>query len=440
MGAPMASDPSDLDDKLPLQGRFNRFRKLAGLSAQLSADVLKNGAKRLAGQEPEFLSKATAEKLVSTLGELKGAAMKLGQAVSMDTELLSPEVRQVIARLQNEAPPMPYEVVAGVIREELGDAPEALFREFEPKPLAAASLGQVHRAVLHDGRKVAVKVQYPGISETLTGDMDNLGLVVKTVSKASRLTDGTAYFQELREEMLLETDYLREAELCTAFGRGAARLPDLKVPEVITGRTTRRVLTLELLQGRTLKDWVVSGPSAEERFRVARQLILAIYGPFFLNGEMQADPHPGNFMVLDDGRLGVLDFGSVKRFTPRFVDANRRMFLHAVRLESMDVMGLSREVGFTSELPDAEAAPLIQEILHIAGRPMRTTPYDYATCQIPRDMKLHFARNAARFLKIRPPAEGVMFFRSTGGLAQNLKLIAARGDFRGVFQEVASLL
>ncbi|QRN96278.1 AarF/ABC1/UbiB kinase family protein [Archangium violaceum] len=436
----MPSDPSDLDDKLPTQGRFTRFRKLAGLSAQLGADVLKSGAKRLVGQEPELLSRAAAEKLVTTLGELKGAAMKLGQVVSMDTEFLSPEVRQVIARLQNEAPPMPYEVVARVLREELGDSPEALFREFDKTPLAAASLGQVHRAVLQDGRPVAVKVQYPGIAATLSGDMDNLGLVVNTLSKASRLTDGTAYFQELREEMLLETDYLREAGLCTAFARGVARLPELEVPAVISERTTRRVLTLELLQGRTLKDWVVSEPSAEERFRVARQLILAIYGPFFTVGEMHADPHPGNFMVLEDGRLGLLDFGSIKRFSPHFVDANRRMFLHAVRLESMDVMGLSREVGFTSELPDAEASELIQEVLHIAGRPMRATSYDYATCSITRDMKLHFARNAARFLKIRPPAEAVMFFRSTGGLAQNLRLIGARGDFRSVFQEVAALL
>ncbi|WNG43673.1 AarF/ABC1/UbiB kinase family protein [Archangium minus] len=436
----MASDPSDLDDKLPTQGRFNRFRKLAGLSAQLSADVLKSGAKRLVGQEPELLSKAAAEKLVSTLGELKGAAMKLGQAVSMDTELLSPEVRQVIARLQNEAPPMPYEVVARVVREELGDTPEALFREFDTTPLASASLGQVHRAVLHDGRPVAVKVQYPGIAQTLSGDMENLGLVVKTVSKASRLADGTAYFHELRDELLLETDYLREASLCTAFARGVARLPDLKVPEVITERTTGRVLTLELLRGRTLKDWVVSEPSAEERYRVARQLILAIYGPFFTVGEMHADPHPGNFMVLEDGRLGLLDFGSIKRFSPRFVDANRRMFVHAMRLEPMDVLGLSREVGFTTELPDVEATELIQEILHIAGRPMRSAPYDYATCSITRDMKLHFARNATRFLKIRPPAEAVMFFRSTGGLAQNLRLIGAQGDFRRVYQEVAALL
>ena len=436
----MASDPSD-DDTLPVQGRFNRFRKLAGLSAQLSADVLKSGAKRLVGSgEPEFLSKAAAEKLVSTLGELKGAAMKFGQMVAMDTEVLSPEVRQVIAKLQNEAPPMPYAVVARVIQEELGGAPEAVFASFEQTPLAAASLGQVHRAVLHDGRRVAVKVQYPGIAETLAGDMDNLGLVVKTVSKASRLTDGTAYFRELREEMLLETDYRREAALAEAFARSVAGLPELKVPAVIPERTTGKVLTLELLEGRTLKDWVVANPSAEERFRVARQLILAIYGPFFTHGEMHADPHPGNFMVLDDGRLGLLDFGSIKRFSPRFVEANRRMFLHAVRLEPMDVLGLSREVGFTCELPDAEGNALIQELLQIAGRPMRLTPYDYATCAIARDMKMHFARNAPGFLKIRPPAEAVMFFRSTGGLTQNLRLIGAQGDFRRVYQEVAALL
>jgi len=434
----MASNPSD-DDKLPTQGRFTRFRKLAGLSAQLSADVLKSGARRLVGQEPELLSMSTAEKLVTTLGEMKGAAMKLGQVVAMDTEMLSPEVRQVIARLQNEAPPMPYALVEHVIREELGDAPEKLFREFSPTPLAAASLGQVHRAVLHDGRVVAVKVQYPGIVATLAGDMDNLGLVVKTVSMASKLTDGTAYFRELREEMLLETDYLREAALCASFARSVQRLPDLKVPEVISAFTTRRVLTLELLRGRTLKDWVVSHPSAEERYRVARQLILAIYGPFFTLGELHADPHPGNFMVLEDGRLGVLDFGSIKRFSARFVDANRRMFLHAMRREPMDILALIREVGFTCELPDDEGAALIQEVFQIVGRPMRSAPYDFATCSITRDLRTHFTRNAPRFLKIRPPTEAVLFFRSTGGLVQNLRLIGAEGDFTRVYEEVAAL-
>jgi predicted unusual protein kinase regulating ubiquinone biosynthesis (AarF/ABC1/UbiB family) len=431
---------SDSDDKLPPQGRLNRLRKLAGLSAQLGADMLKSGAKRLAGQDPDLLSKGMAEKLVATLGDLKGAAMKFGQAVSMDPDLLTPEVRQVLARLQNQAPAMSYDTVARVVRQELGAAPEALFREFDRQPLAAASLGQVHRAVLEDGRAVAVKVQYPGVGDSLKGDLDNLGMVVKTVSRAAKVMDRTAYFHELREEMLLELDYRREARLCQGFHQSAARLPDLKVPDVIPERTSERVLTLELLEGQTLKDWIVTSPPPEELFRVARQLIRAIYGPFFCAGEIHADPHPGNFLVMKDGRLGLLDFGSIKSFSARFVDANRRMFLQAVRQESMDILGLSRELGFTVELPDDEAEELLHEILRIAGRPMRTHAYDFATCEISRDMKRHFARNAALLLKVRPPPEAVMFFRSTGGLAQNLRLIGARGDFRGVYQELAGLL
>lgn len=431
---------TDSDDKLPPQGRFTRFRKLAGLSAQLGADVLKSGAKRLTGQEPELLTKATAEKLVATLGDLKGAAMKFGQALSMDTDFLAPEVRQVLARLQNQAPAMSYDMVARVVREELGDAPEALFREFHREPLAAASLGQVHRAVLHDGRPVAVKVQYPGIGESLQGDLDNVGLLVKTVSLTARVVDGTAYFQELREEMLRELDYRREAALAQGFARTVARMPELRVPRVIEERSAERVLTLELLEGRTLKDWVTGEPSAEERFRVARQLIHAIYAPFFFEGEIHADPHPGNFMVMPDGTLGLLDFGAIKRFSPRFVDANRRMFLQAMRSEPTDVLALCREVGFTVELPEAEAAEVLKDILHIAGRPMRSEAYDFSTCAINMDMKKYFARNAARVLKIRPPPEAVLFFRSTGGLTQNLRLIGASGDFRAVYREVADKL
>lgn len=430
---------SDSDDKLPPQGRFTRLRKLAGLSVQVGADVLKSGAKRLSGSAPDLLSKEAAEKLVSTLGELKGAAMKMGQAVSMDPDLLTPEVRQVLARLQNQAPAMSYAQVARVVEAELGAPPEALFREFSQEPLAAASLGQVHRAVLEDGRAVAVKVQYPGIDASLAHDMENLGLVAKTASKVLRVSDAAAYFQEFRDEMLLELDYHREAELARGFSRGVAERPELCVPAVVASHSTKRVLTLELLEGLTLKDWLPTNPSNEERFRVARQLILATYVPFFGAGEIHADPHPGNFMVMPDGRLGLLDFGSIKRFSPRFVEANQRMLRQTMRHEPLDILGMSREVGFTVELPDEEAEALIGEVLRIAGRPMRAPDYDYATCEINRDMRNHFSRNAPRFLKIRPPPEAMMFFRATGGLAQNLRLIGARGDFRAVFLEVTDL-
>ncbi|MBF5043545.1 AarF/ABC1/UbiB kinase family protein [Aggregicoccus sp. 17bor-14] len=435
-----SSPADDGEGSLPPSGRFDRFRRLAGLGAQLGVDALRGGARRLTGGEAELLSRGTAEKLVATLGDLKGAAMKLGQMAAMDPDLLGPEVRQVLARLQNQAPAMAYAQVARVVEEELGAPPERLFAHFERAPFAAASLGQVHRARLEDGREVAVKVQYPGVRQSLQGDLDNLGLVVKTVSLAGKGLDGSAYYREVCQELLLELDYRREAELARAFAASVERLPDLVVPGVVDARSAERVLTLELLPGPTLKDWVPTRPPAVERFRVSRQLVRAIYGPFFLEGLIHADPHPGNFLVLPDGRLGVLDFGSIKRFSPAFVQANRTLFLQALRFEARDALSLCRAVGFTVELPEAEAAAFLLEILDIAGRPWRTDAYDYARCEINADLRRHFTKNAAKALKVRPPPEAVLFLRATGGLGQNLRLIEAAGDFRRVFQEVADLL
>ncbi len=426
------------DGKLPPRGRFARFRKLATLSAGLGADVLAKGVKRLAGADPSGLSKNAAERIVATLGDLKGVAMKLGQVASMDSDLLAPEVRAILARLQNQAPAMPYERVAEVVESELGQRPEALFDSFDREPMAAASLGQVHRA-RWKGRELAVKVQYPGIGEALTSDLENLGVLFNTLSKTSRALDGRAYYQEIRHEMSLEVDYRREAAMCRAYAEAAKQLPELKVPDVVDERTSERVLTLELLPGRTLKDFVAADPSEPERFRVARLLIRAIYGPFLLGGEMHADPHPGNFVVMPDGRLGVLDFGSVKRFSPVFIEEHRRMFLKALSQEPFDVLEVCRAVGFSIELPDDEARALIREVLHIAGRPMRADIYDYKRCTIVRDTKALFRQHPAAFLKIRPPAEAVMFFRSTGGLSQNLRLLGARGDFRSVYRELGEL-
>jgi len=221
----MAKEPDG-----PPSTRLARLRKLAGLGAQLGSDALSRGVRRLTGSDPTGVSRGTAEKLVETLGDLKGAAMKLGQAASMDPDLFPPEVRAVLARLQNEAPPMPFETVAAVVEDELGGSPDTLFAEFDHQPMAAASLGQVHRARLRDGREVAVKIQYPGIERALRSDIDNLGLVVRTMALAHRALDGRQYFRELAEELTHELDYSREGRLAQEFARASARLPDIVIP------------------------------------------------------------------------------------------------------------------------------------------------------------------------------------------------------------------
>jgi predicted unusual protein kinase regulating ubiquinone biosynthesis (AarF/ABC1/UbiB family) len=424
----------------PPSSRLTRLRKLAGLGAQLGSDAIARGVKRLTGSDPSAIGKGTAEKLVETLGDLKGAAMKLGQAASMDPDLFPPEVRAVLARLQNEAPPMAFERVAAVLEEELGGSPDELFAEFSREPMAAASLGQVHRARLRDGRDVVVKVQYPGIDQALRSDIDNLGLVVKTMALAHRALDGRQYFHELAEELAHELDYSREGRLAREFARASAGLPDIVVPEIIDERTSTRVLTMQHIPGQTLKTFLTSHPDNASRLRVSGLLIRAIHGAFLVDGTVHADPHPGNFMVMPDGKLGVLDFGSVKRFSREFFEGHRDVFRIVLEQKPIDTLALVRRVGFTVDLPDDEARALLAELLHIAGRALRTDDYDYAHDTMAPDSRKLVAGHAAQFLKIRPPAEGVMFVRAFGGLQQNLRLLGARGDFRPFYRSLLPLL
>jgi len=424
----------------PPSSRLARLRKLAGLGAQLGGDALARGVKRLTGSDPGSLSRGTAEKLVETLGDLKGAAMKLGQVASMDPDLFPPEVRAVFARLQNEAPPMPFARVAAVLEEELGGSPDELFAEFSREPMAAASLGQVHRARLRDGRDVVVKIQYPGIDQALKSDIDNLGLVVKTMALTHRALDGRQYFHELAKELSHELDYSREGRLAREYAKASADLPDIVVPEIVDERTSTRVLTMQHIPGQTLKTFLTSQASNAERLRVSGLLIRAIHGSFLVDGTVHADPHPGNFMVMTDGRLGVLDFGSVKRFSREFFEGHRDVFRLVLEQKPIDVLALVRRVGFTVEVPDDEARPLLEEMIHVAGRALRTDDYDYAHDTMAPDSRKLFARHAAQFLKIRPPAEGVMFIRAFGGLQQNLRLLGARGDFRPFYRSLLPLL
>ena len=424
----------------PPSGRLARLGKLASLSAKVSTGLAARAAARVIGKDPDALERQATERIVATLGELKGAAMKLGQALSMDPDALPPELRAVIARLQNQAPPVAYEEIAAVIESELGGPPEARFAELDRTPLAAASLGQVHRARLHDGREVAVKVQYPGIVEAIQSDFANLGVIVNAVGRTSPTFDGREYYEEFRREIALETDYEREALHARQYRGWVARFPDLVVPEVIDSHSGKRVLTLELVRGVTLGQFASTSTDDAARLRVSSQLVRAIYGPFLLAGEIHADPHPGNFLVTDDGKLAILDFGSVKAFSPSFVDACRRYFRANLVGPPIDVLEAVRAAGFRVELPDALARDVLGEIQALAGRPVRTGSYDYGADTTNRDMRALVSRRGRDVLRIRPPAEGVMFARAIGGCAQNLRALGARGDFRAVFEGLLPLL
>ncbi len=431
---------ADDDSKLST-GRFARLAKLATMSAKLSTDVVSRGVNRLRGKEDEsILGAGAAEKLVATLGDLKGLAMKIGQQMSMDPDLLTPEVRAVVARLQNQAPPMPWSQVREVLQE-LGRAPEEAYASFDEKPIASASLGQVHRAVTKDGEEVAVKVQYPDIARALKADLDNLGTMVSVFATSTRMTQGKAYFAELRESMMDELDYRQEAARGLEFEAATKTLTDLKVPHSHPELTGEKVLTLELLHGPTLKEFLHHLPqhSNAERFRVSRLITRAVWGPLLVSGVIHCDPHPGNFMLLADGRVGVLDFGAIKRFSKAWLDVNRALFTHVVREEPIDCIQLSLDCGFTFDDPQG-SRDFVQAVLDIATRPPRSRDFDFSQAFISRDMRNHFLKNATRIAGIKPPKESVQFYRAVGGLSQNLETIGARGDFKGIYEEMLALV
>lgn len=432
---------SDKDDKLST-GRFARLAKLAKMSARLSSDVVSRGVSRLRGKDEEsMLGAGAAEKLVATLGDLKGLAMKIGQQISMDPDLLTPEVRAVVARLQNQAPPMPYSQVREVIEGQLGKPPESAYAQFDQQPLASASLGQVHRAVTHDGHEVAVKVQYPDIATALRSDLDNLGAMVSVVASTTRMVQGKAYYAELRESMMEELDYRLEARRAVQFAQAAAPLTEVRVPRVFEELTSEKVLTLELLPGPTLKEFLnhLDQHSNEERFKASRLIMRAVWGPLLLNGTIHSDPHPGNFLLLPDGKVGVLDFGAIKVMSPAWLEVNRRLFTHVVKGEKFDEIQLSIDSGF--EFDDVHTArAFVQTVIEIATRPPRSRDFDFAQSYLSRDMRNHFLKNTTKLPSIRPPKESVNFYRAIGGLSQNLENLGARGDFKAVYEEMLALV
>src|SRR5437764_8973832 len=252
---------------------------------------------------------------------MKGAIMKAGQMISFIAEGLPPEARAALATLQADVPPMAPSLAEQVIREELGAAPDRLFLDWDPVPAAAASIGQVHRAVLRDGREVAVKVQYPGVDRAIRSDLDNAEMLYAMFSAlAMRNLDVKALVDELRERMADELDYDHEARCQAEIASLFAGHPFIHVPAVLPEFSARRVLTSEWVEGMKWDEFL-DNASLEVRQRAAEVLFRFAQGSIHRNGVFNGDPHPGNYRFHKDGSVTFLDFGLVKRWAPGEVES-----------------------------------------------------------------------------------------------------------------------
>ncbi|GAA5083245.1 AarF/ABC1/UbiB kinase family protein [Thermocatellispora tengchongensis] len=297
---------------------MTRSAKLATLPLGFAGRTALGLGKRIGGKPAELVAQEiqqrTGEQIFKVLGELKGGAMKLGQALSIFEAALPPEIagpyRATLTKLQDAAPPMPASTVHRVLAEQLGDDWRENFRSFDDKPTAAASIGQVHRAVWHDGRAVAVKIQYPGAGKALLSDFKQLARLGKLFGALLPGLDIKAVLAELRERVEEELDYFKEAEAQHAFAQEFAGDPDFAVPDVIAAN--EQVLVAEWLDGTPLSRIITDG-TKEERDRAGLLLVRFLFCSPARVGMLHADPHPGNYRITPDGRLGVLDFGAVSR-------------------------------------------------------------------------------------------------------------------------------
>ena len=295
-----------------------RTAKLASLPVGMAGRAALGLGKRLGGRPAEIvaqeLQQRTAEQIFRVLGELKGGALKLGQALSVFEAALPPEIagpyRATLTRLQESAPALPAATVHRVLASDMGADWRAQFADFDDQPAAAASIGQVHRAVWHDGRPVAVKIQYPGAGRALSNDFTQLSRVARLFGVLMPGLDVKPMLDELGARVAEELDYRLEAEAQQAFADAFAGDPDIAVPRVITG--TDHVLVTEWMDGTPLAEVIVAG-TPEQRNATGMRLVRFLFSSPARVGLLHADPHPGNFRVLPDGRLGVLDFGAVDR-------------------------------------------------------------------------------------------------------------------------------
>ena len=430
-----------LPGRLPGRLRLDRARAAFGLAAR--------GGVRYAASAPRLFAAAgaqrqllredlalqTAEDVAGTLGAMKGVMMKIGQMASYVDDGLSPAVRHTLARLQDSVPPMSPRLAAAVVEEELGAPPERAFARWDPRPIAAASIGQVHRAVTLDGRAVAVKVQYPGIAETIAADLRNVALLRRMLRIAAPAQDTGALISELRDRVGEELDYRREAasqRLMAAYYDGH---PTIVIPQIIDGLSTRRVITSELSGGARFPE-LATWPQ-RERDLAAETIYRFVFRSLYEVRAFNGDPHPGNYLFHRGGKVTFLDFGLVKRFTPA---------------ELQPLLDMARTICVEHD-PEAFRASLENAGFLRPGAPLRTEAITghlavfYDTIREPGPLTItsgYASSVVRRFFDLRSPVAQyiavprpyVILQRINLGLFAVLGELSATADWRAIAEEI----
>ena len=414
--------------------RLGAFGRLAG---GVASGMLGEGARRLArGERPRMrdlvLTPGNVGRLADRLSHLRGAAMKLGQMISMDAgDLLPPELAAILAQLRSQAHRMPPEQLRRVLDSEWGPDWRRRFARFNATPIAAASIGQVHRATLPDGRELAIKVQYPGVRESINSDVDNVATLLRVSGVLPRELDLAPLLTEAKRQLHEEADYEREAAQMTRFADWLDGHTDYVVPRPLPELTTARVLAMDFIDGIPIE--ALADAPQEQRDAAMRDLMALVLREMFEFGAMQTDPNFANYRFQPDtGRLVLLDFGAARDVDPATAQGYRSLLSAGLSGDRDAVREAARAAGFLGEAAVARHRPLVDRMIGIVVTEMnRPGPFDFGDrgfVEVLREQGMEMA--ADRSTWHIPPVETLFVQRKVSGTALLAARLEARVDVR----------
>jgi len=419
-------------------GFLNRSSRLVGMAAKVASQELRHGWRRRLADTAEQVGASElrarveqARVLAQGLGELKGAAMKVGQLLSIDSGDLIPEqASEILSRLQGKAEPVGFDVMKRVLEEDLGPTYRDRFDRLEGQAAAAASIGQVHRGWV-DGSPVAVKIQYPGVAASIDSDMKLLATIADgwlTMTRSRIDVDET--LEEMRTLLHLEADYERELRFLQAYGAALTGDRRFVVPSAVSELCGPRVLTMTWQDGMTLRQWLATAPSPVERQQFATAMLDLFCDEFVDWGMVQTDPNHGNFLVDDEGRIVLLDFGATLRYDPAFRAEYARLLRTVATKDVAATVQAGIDFGVFDPREPAETGKLFAEMLFTSIAPFEAPmqPFVFrneAYAAQARDIGRRFTAS----LKYSPPPRKLLFLhRKLGGIFQLLRKVDVAVD------------